>query len=145
MGQCGHAREGDAIMYEDEPVADYAAAAPSKDSRQFAMFCHLGALTTLVGIPGFIVPLVIWLVKREEDSFIDFHGKEALNFQISVYIYAIALTVAMVILMLVVVGVLLIPVLIALAIAALILPVIAGIKANDGDFYRYPFTIRLIP
>ena len=55
------------------------------------MLCHLSAFAGFTGIPfGTILGLlVIWLLKREESPFIDTHGKEALNFQISVIIYGI--------------------------------------------------------
>src|SRR5438105_972285 len=48
-----------------------------KDERMMAMFCHLGGI-----LGGFILPLVIWLIKKDESRYIDYHGKEALNFQI---------------------------------------------------------------
>jgi len=65
-----------------------------KDSRMWAMFCHLGGIAGLLPVmPLFgsvILPLVLWQVKKEQHAFIDEQGKEALNFQISILIYIIA-------------------------------------------------------
>src|SRR6516162_2610753 len=52
-----------------------------KDERMMAMFCHLGGI-----LGGFLVPLIIWMIKKEESRYIDYHGKEALNFQITMLI-----------------------------------------------------------
>ncbi len=110
-----------------------------RDTRMWGMLCHLSALCGYIGIPfGNIVgPLVIWLIKRDESPFIDAHGKEALNFQISMTIYAIIAG----ILVLAVIGILLLP---ALIIAGLVFTIIAAVRANDGKSYRYPLTIRFL-
>lgn len=108
----------------------------SQDIRMWAMLCHLIALAGFVIPFGNVIgPLVVWMIKREESPFIDYHGKEALNFQISMSIYIIAAA----ILVLIAVGILL---LIALGIFGLIMIVIASVKANSGEKYRYPLTIR---
>lgn len=107
--------------------------------RTWAMFAHLAALLAYVGIPfGHIFgPLVIWLAKKDDDAFISTHARESLNFQISMTIYFIISFV----LMFVVIGFVLIFILFALHIA---LTVLAALRANDGQFYKYPFTIRFI-
>jgi uncharacterized Tic20 family protein len=103
------------------------------------MLCHLSALVGLLGNGiGFLLgPLIVWLLKREEHPFIDEQGKEAVNFQITMFI---AFFVAA-ILILILIG---IPLLIALGILDLVLPIVAAIKASNGEHYRYPFAIRLI-
>jgi uncharacterized Tic20 family protein len=112
--------------------------APSREVRQWAMFCHLSALLGIwVPFGSLIGPLILWQLKREMDPFIDDQGKEALNFQISV---AIASAICL-LLMVVVIGFFLFGL---LAIGALVLTIIAGVKANEGQLYRYPFTWRLI-
>lgn len=110
----------------------------NRDERMWAMFCHLSALAGFV-IPfgNIIAPLVIWMIKKEEYGMVNEHGKEALNFQISMTIYLIASA----ILIIVVIGIVL---LIILPIFALIVIIIAAIKANEGESYRYPFTIRFL-
>ncbi|OLF51129.1 DUF4870 domain-containing protein [Pseudomonas chlororaphis] len=111
---------------------------PNQEVRQWAMFCHLSALLGIwIPFGTLIGPLVLWQVKRETDPFIDAQGKEALNFQITVALASLVCFLLMVVL----VGFLLFGV---LAIGALVLTIIAGVKANEGVAYRYPFTWRLI-
>jgi len=105
----------------------------SSDSRGWATAAHL---VPLIGL-SFIGPLVIWLVKRDEDPFVGYHSLEALNFQISLIIYMIA----SLLLMLVLIGFILIFV---VPIFALVVMIIAGIKAANGEFYRYPLTLRFV-
>ena len=108
------------------------AGAPSSDDKLWGMLAHLSAL-----LLGFIGPLVIWLVKKNESQFVDDQGKEALNFQITVFIAMMICAVLSVIL----IGLLLMPI---VGIAALVFSIIGGIKANGGEAYRYPFALRLI-
>ena len=112
----------------------------SKDDRLWAVLAHLsgvvGALASINLLP-FLGPLVIWLVKKDEIPFVDENGKESLNFQISMTIYAIFSAV----LCLVVIGFLL---LLILFIFDLVLVIIASVEASKGKSYRYPLTIRLI-
>lgn len=110
---------------------------PSSESRQWAMFTHLSALVGfLIPFGNLIAPLIMWQVKKD-DPFIDSQGKEALNFQLTVSIAGIIAAVLTIIL----IGLLLLPI---IAIGSLILVIMAGIKANDGEDYEYPFAIRLI-
>jgi uncharacterized Tic20 family protein len=111
---------------------------PTKDERMMAMLCHIGALAGyVVGFGQIIVPLVIWLIKKDTMPFVNDQGKESLNFQITMFI---AFVVAWM-LCFVLIGLLILPV---LGIAALVLGIVAGVKANDGVAYRYPFCIRFI-
>ena len=121
-------------MTIDTPTEGY-----SKDERMWGMFCHLAALAAFVGIPlgNVIGPLVVWLIKKDEFPFVNEQGKESLNFQISMSIYALVCFP----LMFVLIG---IPLLIAVVIADLVLVIMAALKANEGIAYRYPLTIRLI-
>jgi uncharacterized Tic20 family protein len=111
----------------------------NKDARTWATICHLSALSTFVGIPlgNILGPLVVWLLKRNDHPFVDDQGKEALNFQISMTIYGIIAGILVILL----VGIALLAL---VAIADFILVIVASMKANDGELYRYPFTIRLI-
>ena len=110
----------------------------NKDEKMWGMLCHLSALAGFV-IPfgNIIAPLVIWILKKEEFPLVDDQGKEALNFQISLTIYFIAGA----ILLIVGIGFVILPI---VAVFGLIMIIIASIKANDGEKYRYPITIRLI-
>jgi uncharacterized Tic20 family protein len=110
---------------------------PEQEARQWAMAAHLSALTVLIGIPGFIGPLVVWLLKKDQSAYVDVHGKESLNFQISLLIYFVVSLV----LILVLIGIAL---LVVLGILAIVLPIIAGVKASNGETWRYPLTIRFL-
>lgn len=103
------------------------------------MLCHLLSLTQFLGVPlsNIIAPLVLWLLKRNEDAFADACGKEALNFQISMTIYLIIAG----ILIFAFVGLFIIPVVMILN---LVYTIIASIKASEGIVYQYPLTIRFI-
>jgi len=112
---------------------------PSEEARKWAMIVHLVALVGLLGNGiGFVLgPLVVWLMKKEEDPFIDEQGKESLNFQITMMIAALISGA----LMLILIGFLLIAIVAAMMI---IFPIIGAVKANAGEHYRYPLTIRFI-
>jgi len=108
------------------------------DEKQMAMFCHLSAFAGLIIPFGTIIgPLIIWLMKKDQSEYIDYHGKEVLNFQITM---AIAFAISFV-LMFILIGFFL---LIGLAIFELIVIIIGAIKANDGLRYQYPFSIKFI-
>jgi uncharacterized Tic20 family protein len=115
------------------------APATSSDIRTWCVLCHAAALLGLFFhfLGHLLGPLIVWLVKRGDSPEVDAHGKESLNFQISMLIYdAIAA-----ILCIVLIG---IPILIALWVLNTVLVIIASIQASEGKFYRYPITIRLI-
>lgn len=109
------------------------------DARKTASLLHLSALLGLLGNGiGFILaPLVIWLLKRDDDPFIDEQGKEAVNFQITMTLAAIVAGVLIV----VGIGLLLLPLVL---IAMVVFPIIAAMRVRDGEPYRYPFTFRFI-
>ena len=122
---------------------------PSKEERQWAMFAHLsalvgGLLTSAIGGWGFFIgPLVIWLLKKDEMPFAGDQAKEALNFNITVSAIFLILLI-LTILSLGLGAILTLPIMLVVGIGALVLIIMAAIKANDGIAYRYPFTIRLI-
>jgi uncharacterized Tic20 family protein len=131
------------------PPPPPASGAPSAEERQWAMFAHLSALlgALLTGAVGgwgsFLGPLIIWLVKKDTMPFVDDQGKEALNFNITVS--AVFLLLWMLTFLTFFVGALLtFPLMFIIGIAALVFIVIAAIKSNEGQAYRYPFTIRLV-
>jgi uncharacterized Tic20 family protein len=135
--------ENDSPDTIDDAVVEILSTAPAKPSRterQWAMGCHLIALCGIV-IPvpsaNLLGPLILWLIKREDGAFIDEQGKESLNFQISLFIYALACVVLAVI----GIGILL---LLPLAIFGLVCVIIAAIKASEGISFRYPACIRFI-
>lgn len=117
--------------------------APGNDARQWAMVAHLSALLSLVIGLSFVGPLVVYLVKKD-DPFVRQQAAEALNFNLSVLIYAIVGGIVLAITILLIVGIVLIPVAIAAAVAWLVLVIVAGIRAGKGEAYRYPLTIRFV-
>ena len=126
------------------PSAQTTTSAPA-NVRTWCMLAHLSALAGLIFPMGNIIgPLVVWLLKRDQATEIDDQGKESVNFQISMFIYIAGLSVVAFILMFIVIGFLLIPVIAILCIIDLVFVISASIKANEGQLYRYPLTIRLV-
>ena len=109
----------------------------TNDEKMWAMFCHLAGLLHFIPFCQIVGPLIIWIVKKEESSFIDDQGKQALNFQISMLIYML-LCIPFIF---IVIGIF---ALIALGIINLILVIIAAVNANNGVRYRYPLALQLI-
>jgi len=103
--------------------------APTSDEKTMALLAHILTL-----VAGFIAPLIIYLIKKDESAFITAHAKESLNFQITLFIVFIILFVTVIgILLLWIVGIL-----------ALVLIIVATIKASEGKLYKYPLNIRLV-
>jgi len=114
-----------------------------RDARTWAMLCHLSSVTglsPLLPVVGAVVgPLIIWQLKRDEFDFVDEQGRRAVNFQISMLLYALVglfLCLPFSILMPLVIC--------AVVIIDLIFLVIAAVKANNGEHYRCPLTIRFL-
>ena len=125
-------------MNDINPAPVGAESSVSADERLWGMIAHLSALAGFIIPFGNIAgPLIVWMIKKDAMPFVDDQGKESLNFQITVTIAAIVAAVLIVFL----IGFLLLP---AVGLAALVFTIIAGIKANEGVAYRYPFTLRLI-
>ncbi len=111
---------------------------PDKDACNWAMICHLSALSGyFIPFGNLLGPLIIWAIKKDEFEFVDQQGKEEINFQLSMTIaYLVSC-----ILILLVVGIFLLGI---LAVYALVMIIIAAIKSNDGIDFRYPFVIRFL-
>jgi len=109
------------------------------NARTWTAFVHASSLLgVFLHFPGHLIPpLIVWLAKRDESPEIDAHGKEALNFQISMLIYNAVAAVFCLIL----VGFVFLAILWVLN---AVFVIIAAIQASDGKFYRYPMTIRFI-
>lgn len=109
------------------------------DERTYALFTHL-TLLALHFIPVPVIgPLIMWQIKKDQSPFLDDHGKEAVNFQISLVIYAIGAAILGAITC--TVGwVLFAPI----YILGLVGMVLAAIAANRGQYYRYPACLRLV-
>lgn len=108
------------------------------EERQYAMFIHLSQFAGLiVPLLGWLLPLILWQVKKDSSAYINTHGKIVMNWIISSLIYAIVCY----ILVFILVGIIL---LIALGICSLIFIILGAIKANNGEIWHYPLSIRFI-
>ena len=116
------------------------------EARTWDMLCHLSALAGFIGIPfgNIIGPVVVWQIKKNEFPSVDYHGKASLNFQITATIAAVVITVVAFILSFFCFGYLLFPLVLLIGLADLVLTIIAAIKANNGEAYKYPWSIDFI-
>jgi uncharacterized protein len=121
------------------PPVGGATSAVFSNVRTWNILCHASALLgVFFHFPGHLLgPLIVWLAKRDDSPEIDAHGKESLNFQISMLIYNVIAAVFC----LVLIGFAFLAVLWVLN---AVLVIVASIQASDGKFYRYPMTIRFI-
>ena len=116
----------------------------ASEERNWAMAAHFSAIVSAFVALGFLGPLVVYLVKRDESPYVRQHASEALNFNLSMLLYGVIGTFVIVLLTLVLIGFLLIPLLLLGAIVWLVLCIVGGVKAGQGEVYRYPFTIRFV-
>jgi uncharacterized protein len=100
---------------------------PTNEERNIAVLSHL-----LCFIAPLLAPLIIYLLKKDESTFVAAHAKESLNFQI---------TMTLIVLLITIVGIFL---LWLVGLVSMILVIVATIKANDKKLYRYPFSLRVI-
>ncbi|MCE0522305.1 MAG: DUF4870 domain-containing protein [Methylacidiphilales bacterium] len=113
------------------------------NDKLLAILCHLSLfLSFFIGF-GFVVPLVIYLVKKDESALVAAHAKEALNFQLSLLLYAFGFVCAIP-LAFCLIGIPIILAAVALSLMSIICAIIAAIQASEGAFYFYPLTIRFI-
>jgi uncharacterized Tic20 family protein len=125
----------------DAPVVGYQATAgadivppQSKDDQ------NMGLLMFILGIfTHFIGPLILWLMKKDQSRYIDAQGKEIINFQITVFLTAIAVMIIAIVTL--GIGALLFPV---LGITYLVFMIIGAVTASKGNFYRFPLALRLL-
>ena len=109
------------------------------------MWCHLSVLVgLLVPLGNVIGPLIIWQIKKAEFPTVEVHGKAALNFQLTVLLAVVAGLILAFVLSFFCVGWLLFPGVMLIGLAGIIFPVIAGIKANDGQEYKCPCSLTLV-
>ncbi len=144
--------DGKTVNHEDG-LNGYAADLERSDDHNLGMLVHLLGMIGLIEpmLLGFIATLVMWLMTRKNSEFVDDHGKEALNFQISVFIYMMVggVLVGLGILLTLGIGVIiLLPLFILFGLVLWVVRLVSGIKAamaaNRGEFYRYPICIRFL-
>ena len=111
---------------------------PKRKERNWAMYIHFAQLLNiLVPFLGLITVIILWQIKKEESTYINIHGKIVLNWMLSYFIYGI------IAFFLIYVGIGIV-ILVILKIAIFILAIIAGLKANNGEIWRYPLSIEFL-
>jgi uncharacterized Tic20 family protein len=112
---------------------------PDRTGDNWAMLCHLAGFAGFFFplVANIVVPLLIWIFKRDEYDAVAYHGKEAINFQISMSVYMLIAGMSF----FVFIGFFLVPL---VGIFWIVLTIIASLKAADGQPYRYPLIFRLI-
>jgi uncharacterized protein len=109
-----------------------------KESKQMGMFLHLSQLLNLlIPIAGIIAPIVLWQMKKDEIAGLDAHGKMIVNWMISCLIYSV-ISFVLAFVLIGFVG------FFAIAVMGLIFPIIGGVKANNGELWEYPLTIKFL-
>ena len=108
----------------------------TSSDRLWSVLCHLSYFFGFA-LLSFLFPLTVFLVMRSDSPYVTHHAKEALNFHLSILIYALCC----VPLCFIVIGV---PLLIIIGLGGLICSIVAAVKASDGVFYQYPFAIRFV-
>lgn len=129
-------------QYGHGPVQPGGAA--SQEDRTWAMAAHLGSLVTAWFAFGFIAPLVV-MIAKSDSPFVRRHAAESLNFQLSMLIYSVVGGIVATIVIVLTFGIaalLVAPLVLIILIAVLVVVIQATVKANNGEYYRYPFTIR---
>lgn len=108
------------------------------EAKQMGLFLHLSQfLGFVIPFGGIIAPIVIWQTQKDKYPALDAHGKMVANWLISVVIYALVCGV----LSLVLIGLV---GLLALAVISVVFPIIGAVKANNGEFWEYPLTIKFL-
>ncbi|MBW1297740.1 DUF4870 domain-containing protein [Aquimarina litoralis] len=110
-----------------------------RQDKSLLVITHLSQLLDLVtGFGGFIVPLILWLTQREQVLAMDNHGKSIMNFQISMFIYAIVCIPLVLLFGLGILG------LVVIGILCIVFPIINAIKASNGEEPSYPLSMEII-
>ncbi len=120
-------------LADPKPHSDLA-----KRENDWAMFTHLSGLVGFLGIPSFLGPLILWLIKKDEFNRVDTAGKEALNFHLTMLIFELL---SIPLLFVFGLGILS---LIAVSVLTLVFTIVAAVSTNRGEDYVYPISFRMI-
>lgn len=130
-------REKDKILNEDARSYKYSERKPlfGLTENSYLMLMHLSQFAgLLLPLAGFAIPIILWILNKDINANVDLHGKNILNCLISYLIYSVVLTIT-------IVG---IPVAILLGVLYVIFVIIASVRANNGEFWKYPLIIQFI-
>ena len=132
------------LRAHSKPMDETTPATIASNDKTLAALCHVSLfLASLSFGAGFLIPLIVYLVKRHESAFVAAHAKEALNFHISLLLYVVC-TIPFIIFTC---GILIYPAILfysGLALLAIICAIIGTVRAAEGSYYLYPVTIRLV-
>jgi uncharacterized Tic20 family protein len=120
----------------------------TQNDRNYSSITHLsGFAGWFFPFGNIIAPLILWMAKKNENAYIDAHGKAAVNFQLSLILYGFLLAILILPITFLTLGLGLIAIILALIpvlILKIVLIISASLKANNGEYYEYPFTIEFI-
>jgi uncharacterized protein len=123
-------------MYNMQPQGNMSLQTP--DEKQMGLFLHLSQLANLlIPFAGIVAPIIIWQTQKDKMPALDAHGKMVTNWLISSLIYWVVSGVLAIVL----IGFL---GMLALVIMGIAFPIMGGIKANNGEFWEYPLTIKFL-
>jgi len=107
------------------------------DEHTYIVWMHISQLACFVGVPSFLIPLIMWVTKKDQYAVVNTHGKDILNFQITLIIaFAVAVPLCFIL-----IG---IPLVLILLVIQCIVPIIAASKVRSNELYRYPFAIQFL-
>jgi len=122
-----------------------------KEDNSTLALLHYSQLLNLFGFFGIVVPVILWATKKQEIQGMDEHGKHVINYQLSMLLYGAIFAILFfvsIILTFLLIGFIFLIILciigIPLALLLIIYPIIGGIAASKGEFYKYPLTIKFI-
>jgi uncharacterized Tic20 family protein len=141
MGQAAYASAWMPDETVQSPGARLVDPAVTQDQKTYALIMHLSLIAThFVPFALVFAPLIMWQIKKTESPYIDDQGREVVNFQLSLFLYSLAI-IPLAIITLGLAAIILVPAVYFLAIFGMIKGAIA---ASKGEYFRYPATIRLI-
>ena len=124
------------MSYQMQPMGGAALTTP--DEKQMGLWLHLSQLANVLLFPvGIVAPIIIWQTQKDKMPALDSHGKMVVNWMISETIYMFA----SIVLLFLIVGIVLLPI---VALIGIIFPIIGAVKANNGEFWEYPLTIKFL-
>jgi uncharacterized Tic20 family protein len=110
----------------------------SETERNWAMFCHLSAFAGFFfPFGGIIGPLICWLSRKDESTWVNENGKASMNFQLSILLYFVLV----IPLCFILIG---IPIAIAIGTLKIVCIIIASVRASKGEEFKYPLSIPFI-
>lgn len=120
----------------------------TQNDKNYSSITHLSSFAGwFIPFGNIIAPLIMWIAKKNDSTYINIHGKAAVNFQLSIILYCFLLAILIIPITILTLGLGLLAIIIAIVpaiILKIILIISASIKANNGEYYDYPFTIEFI-